>query len=70
MNFYLYADVDDHDPNGMIKWFINQLQAAEDAGERVWIIAHFNPSQINCLQNWSAQYYEIVQRYSPHVIAE
>ncbi|GJJ79057.1 sphingomyelin phosphodiesterase [Entomortierella parvispora] len=70
MNFYLYADTSDYDPNGEINWLITQLQAAEDAGERVWIIGHVGPSQTDCLQNWSALYYQVVQRYSPHVIAE
>ncbi|KAF9171778.1 hypothetical protein BGX21_006795 [Mortierella sp. AD011] len=69
-NFYLYGHTDDYDPNGEINWLITQLQAAEDAGERVWIISHVGPSQTDCLQNWSALYYQVVQRYSPHVIAE
>ncbi|KAG0380984.1 hypothetical protein BGX24_001693 [Mortierella sp. AD032] len=70
MNFYLYAAIKDYDPNGEIAWLITQLQAAEDAGERVWIIGHVGPSQTDCIQNWSALYYQVVQRYSPHVIAE
>ncbi|KAF8966369.1 hypothetical protein BGZ46_000380 [Entomortierella lignicola] len=70
MNFYLYGHPKDYDPNGEIKWLIAQLQAAEDAGERVWIIGHVGPSQTDCIQNWSALYYQVVQRYSPHVIAE
>ena len=70
LNFYLYADRKDYDPMGELKWLVAQLQAAEDAGERVWIIGHVGPSQTDCLQNWSALYYQVVQRYSPHVIAE
>lgn len=70
MNFYLYGALKDYDPFGELKWFISQLQAAEDAGERVWVIGHVSPSQTDCIQNWSALYYQVVQRYSPHVIAE
>jgi sphingomyelin phosphodiesterase len=70
LNFYLYASVKDYDPMGEVKWLVAQLQAAEDAGERAWIIAHVSPSQTDCLQNWSALYYQVVQRYSPHVVAE
>ncbi|KAI1319697.1 hypothetical protein EDD11_003391 [Mortierella claussenii] len=70
MNFYLYGHTKDLDPNGELQWLITQLQAAEDAGERVWIIGHVGPSQTDCLQNWSAQYYQVIQRYSPHVVAE
>ncbi|KAG0087646.1 hypothetical protein BGZ92_007138 [Podila epicladia] len=70
MNFYLYGHTKDYDPNGQLKWFVQQLQAAEDAGERVWVIGHVGPSQTDCIQNWSHLYYQIIQRYSPHVIAE
>ncbi|KAG0005914.1 hypothetical protein BGZ79_000608 [Entomortierella chlamydospora] len=70
LNLYLYAHVSDYDPNGQLQWLITQLQAAEDAGERVWILGHVAPSQTDCIQNWSALYYQVVARYSPHVIAE
>ncbi|KAF8979890.1 Sphingomyelin phosphodiesterase [Entomortierella lignicola] len=70
LNLYLYAHLNDYDPNGQLHWLISQLQAAEDAGERVWILGHVAPSQTDCIQNWSALYYQVVQRYSPHVIAE
>ncbi|KAF9096097.1 hypothetical protein BGX29_008745 [Mortierella sp. GBA35] len=70
MNFHLYGALKDYDPFGELKWFIAQLQAAEDAGERVWIIGHVSPSQTDCIQNWAALYHQVAQRYSPHVIAE
>ncbi len=31
-------------PNGVIAFAVQQLQAAEDAGQRAWIIAHMPPS--------------------------
>ncbi|KAF9352129.1 hypothetical protein BGX26_010003 [Mortierella sp. AD094] len=70
VNVYLYVNTKDYDPNGEINWLVTQLQAAEDAGERVWIIGHVPPSKPDCLQNWSALYYQAIQRYSPHVVAE
>ncbi|KAK3815473.1 MAG: Metallo-dependent phosphatase-like protein [Benniella sp.] len=70
LNFYLYGNTKEYDPHGELKWLVAQLQKAEDAGERVWIISHVGPSQTDCLQNWSALYYQVIQRYSPHVIAE
>ncbi|KAG0242308.1 hypothetical protein BGW41_004522 [Actinomortierella wolfii] len=70
MNFYLYGNSKEYDPFGELKWLVNQLQAAEDAGERVWIIGHIAPGLTDCLENWSSQYHQVVQRYSPHVIAE
>lgn len=50
---------------------ISELQRAEDAGERVWIVAHV-PSGwdgTNALPNPSNLFYQIIDRYSPHVIA-
>ena len=70
MNFYLYGHTKDYDPNGELKWLVTQLQAAEDAHERVWIISHVGPSQTDCIQNWASLYYQAIQRYSPHVVAE
>ncbi|KAG0066033.1 hypothetical protein BGZ89_007695 [Linnemannia elongata] len=48
----------------------DQLQAAEDIGERVWVIGHVPPSQVDCINNWSSLYRQVVARYSPHVIIE
>jgi hypothetical protein len=31
------------DPNGIIAFLVSQLQIAEDAGQRVWIIGHVPP---------------------------
>ncbi|KAF9167264.1 hypothetical protein DFQ26_005223 [Actinomortierella ambigua] len=70
LNFYLYANTKDHDPFGELNWLVRQLQAAEDAGERVWIIGHIAPGLTDCLENWSSQYHQVIQRYSPHVVAE
>ncbi|KAF8926322.1 hypothetical protein BGZ47_002807 [Haplosporangium gracile] len=70
MNFYLYGHTDEYDPHGEVQWLIQQLQAAEDTGKRVWIIGHVPPSQVDCINNWSALYRQVVVRYSPRVIAE
>ena len=31
------------DPNGILAFLVSQLQAAEDAGLRAWIIGHMPP---------------------------
>jgi sphingomyelin phosphodiesterase len=31
------------DPNGILAFLIKELQAAEDAGQRAWIIGHMPP---------------------------
>ncbi|KAK3837051.1 MAG: Metallo-dependent phosphatase-like protein [Linnemannia elongata] len=69
-NFYLYGHTSEYNPHGEVQWLIQQLQAAEDIGERVWIIGHIPPSQVDCINNWSSLYRQVVARYSPHVIAE
>jgi sphingomyelin phosphodiesterase len=48
---------------------IQHLQLAEDQGKRVWIIGHIAPGDNTCLHDYSNYYYQIVERYAPHVIA-
>lgn len=50
---------------------IEELQKAEDAGERVWIVGHVLSGWdgTNPLPNPTDLFYQIVDRYSPHVIA-
>ncbi|KAJ5103979.1 hypothetical protein N7532_004508 [Penicillium argentinense] len=59
------------DNSGMLSWIIEELQKAEDEGERVWLIGHvlsgwdgYNP-----MPDPTNIFYQIVDRYSPHVIA-
>lgn len=68
-NFWLYERVDELDPNGILAWLVEHLQAAEDNGKRVWIIGHIAPGLTDCLHNYSNYYYQIIERYSPHVVA-
>lgn len=59
------------DNSGTFGWMISELQQAEDAGERVWLISHV-PSGWDgnvAMPNPSNLFYQIVDRYSPHVIA-
>jgi hypothetical protein len=39
-NFYNFINSTNPDNSGLFKFLIDELQAAEDAGERVWIIGH------------------------------
>lgn len=60
------------DNSGVFSWMIEELQRAEDSGERVWIVGHV-PSGwdgYNPMPDPSNLFYQIVDRYSPHVIAE
>lgn len=70
-NFLTYINATDGDNSGVFSWMIEELQAAEDAGERVWIIGHVLSGWdgTNPIPNPTDFFYQIVERYSPHVIA-
>lgn len=70
-NFLTYINTTNPDNSGIFSWMITQLQAAEDAGERVWIVGHVLSGWdgSNPLPNPTDLFYQIVDRYSPHVIA-
>ncbi|KAI6840131.1 sphingomyelin phosphodiesterase-like protein [Hortaea werneckii] len=70
-NYLNYINTSNPDVSGTFEFMIQELQVAEDAGERVWIFGHV----LSCwngedpLNNPSDLFYQIVDRYSPHVIA-
>jgi hypothetical protein len=70
-NFLTFINSSNPDNSGMFRFMINELQAAEDAGERVWIVGHVLSGWdgSNPLPNPTDLFYQIVERYSPHVIA-
>lgn len=70
-NYLNYYDMTNPDVSGMQAFLIQELQAAEDAGERVWILGHVLTGWdgTNPLPNPTDLFYQIVDRYSPHVIA-
>jgi len=55
----------------MMRFLTDELQDAEDAGDRVWIIGHVLSGWdgSNSLMNPTNLFYQIVDRFSPHVIA-
>lgn len=69
---------DDVDPASELEWMGSELQAAEDAGEKVYLISHHPPGHEDCTRTWSHQYNRIILRYSlpltavppsPHILA-
>ncbi|OJJ33781.1 hypothetical protein ASPWEDRAFT_173212 [Aspergillus wentii DTO 134E9] len=70
-NYLNFINTTNPDNSGMLSWMISELQKAEDAGERVWIIGHVLSGWdgSNPLPNPTNLFYQIVDRYSPHVIA-
>lgn len=59
------------DVSGILSFLITELQRAEDNNERVWILGHVLSGWdgSNALPNPTDLFYQIVERYSPHVIA-
>ncbi|KAI0727851.1 sphingomyelin phosphodiesterase [Fomitopsis betulina] len=70
-NYYNYINLSSSDNSGMLRFLTDELQDAEDAGERAWILGHVPTGWdgTNALENPSNLFYQIVDRYSPHVIA-
>ncbi|KAI6711476.1 hypothetical protein JHW43_006032 [Diplocarpon mali] len=70
-NFLNFINTTDPDASGSFGFLIRELQAAEDAGERVWILGHVLSGWdgTNPLPNPTDLFYQIVDRYAPHVIA-
>ncbi|ESK92126.1 ser thr protein phosphatase family protein [Moniliophthora roreri MCA 2997] len=70
-NLFNYINMTDPDVSGMLRFLTDELQEAEDEGDRVWIIGHVLTGWdgSNPLMNPTNLFYQIVDRFSPHVIA-
>ncbi|KAF5314518.1 hypothetical protein D9611_007116 [Ephemerocybe angulata] len=70
-NFWLYdSDNQQPDPNGIIEFAVRELQAAEDAGERVWIIGHMPPNRGDTLHDQSNYFDQVVNRYKATIAGQ
>ncbi|KAK7039634.1 Metallo-dependent phosphatase-like protein [Favolaschia claudopus] len=70
-NFWLYdSDSPVHDPRGILEFLANELQAAEDAGQRAWIIGHMPPGSQDAFSDQSNYYDQIIQRYHKTVAGQ
>jgi sphingomyelin phosphodiesterase len=71
-NFYNDVNMTNPDSSGMPQFLIDELQAAEGCGQRVWIIGHvpagYDGSNPN-INPPNRLFYSIVQPYSPATIA-
>ncbi|WAR02222.1 ASM-like protein, partial [Mya arenaria] len=66
-NWWLFINATD--PGNMLQWFIKELQAAEDKGEKVHVLGHIYPGCSCCLKPWSWNYYKIqVQDYTNYFL--
>ena len=69
-NFLMYAqDPMEFDPSGQLAWIVSELQAAEDAGQRAWLIAHVPMGSSDFFRDYSAYMDQIVNRYEYTIAA-
>lgn len=68
-NFVLYQKELEKDPNGQIAWLVKELDAAEKAGENVYIIGHMPFGEKDALPNGSNYLDQVVNRYASTIKA-
>ena len=68
-NYWLYEESMEKDPSGQIAWLIDELDAAEKAGERVYIIGHMSIGARDAFHDASKYLDKIVNRYEATIAA-
>ena len=70
-NYLNFINTTNPDNSGILLFLSQELHRAEAAGERVWIVGHVLTGWdgSNPLPNPTDLFYQIVDRFSPHVIA-
>ena len=58
-NFWLYQKEMERDPSGVLAWLVSELQSAEDADQRVWIIGHMPMGTADAFHDASNYYDQI-----------
>lgn len=70
-NYFTFVQTTDPDYSGIFSFLISELQKAEDAGQRAYLVGHVLTGWdgTNPMPNGADYFYQIVERYSPHVVA-
>ncbi|KAF5018293.1 hypothetical protein F66182_9733, partial [Fusarium sp. NRRL 66182] len=68
-NFWLFQREMLRDPSGQIEWLVEELDAAEKAGENVYIIGHMPLGDRNAFHDHSNYLNQVVNRYSATIAA-
>ncbi|RYP43274.1 hypothetical protein DL770_011754 [Monosporascus sp. CRB-9-2] len=68
-NFWLYQEPMEADSSGQLAWLVSELDTAEKAGERVYIIGHIPPGSRDAFHEGSNYLDQIVNRYSSTIAA-
>lgn len=69
LNFEMYHDDMEKDPNGQFAWLVQQLDAAEKAGDRAYIMGHMPMGDLDALHDGSHTFDQIVNRYADTIAA-
>ncbi|CAH7666931.1 Metallo-dependent phosphatase-like protein [Phakopsora pachyrhizi] len=69
-NLFNYINMTNPDDSGMLQFLIDELEKSEKQGQSVWIVGHVLSGWdgTNPLINPTNLFYQIVDRFSPHVI--
>ncbi|KAG5914306.1 hypothetical protein E4U61_005896 [Claviceps capensis] len=68
LNLWLYMESMGPDPDGQLEWLVQELAAAEQMGEKVWIIGHMPMGDVDVIQHSSNMFNQITSRFS-HTIS-
>jgi sphingomyelin phosphodiesterase len=59
----------ERDPSGILAWLVTELEAAEAAGERVWLMGHMPLGSTDAFHDASNYFDQIVQRFDATISA-
>lgn len=68
-NFFSYEEPMQHDPDDQLAWLISELDAAEQAHQRVWLISHIPTGNADHFHDYSHYFDQIIQRYDATIAA-
>lgn len=68
-NYWMYETTMEADPSGLLAWLAGELEAAETAGERVWLMGHMPLGSSDTFHDQSYYFDTIVQRYAGTIAA-
>lgn len=68
-NYYTYVNTTTPQDSIILSDLIGWLLLAEKDQERVWIVGHIPPFAAQSLPDHSGVFYQVVERFTPHVIA-
>lgn len=70
-NAFAFINTTNPDFSGVLRWVTDELKAAEEAHERVWVVAHILPGWdgYSTLDQPTNLFYQIVSRYSDTIAA-